>query len=133
VNWANGSEEYISPEFGIQLINSADADHACDIRDRHSVSSIIHMLNGVVIAYQATSTFHSTGSKIVSLSAGVKKSINIHDFLGSVGYPVGDTTPKFEDNQATIKSIEASCIHQNTRHLATRISWLNECYTMGIT
>jgi hypothetical protein len=61
----------------------------------------------------------------VSLSGGVKKTIHIHDFLGSVGYPVGDATPTFEDNQATIKSIKASRLHENTRHLSTRISWLN--------
>jgi hypothetical protein len=52
------------------------------------------------------------GSEIVSLSAGVKKTIHIHDFMGSIGYPIGDTTPTFEDNQATIKSIKASHLHE---------------------
>jgi hypothetical protein len=136
LHWEKGNAEYISPEFGTQLINSVDADHARDIRDRRSVSSIIHMINGVVFAYRckkkATSTLHSTGSEIVSLSAGAKKPIHIRDFLGSVGYPVGEATPIFEDNQATIKSIKASRLHENTRHLATHMSWINECYTMGI-
>jgi hypothetical protein len=94
------------------------------------------MLNGLVISYrckkQATSTLHSTGLEIVSLSVDVKKTIHIHDFLGSVGYPFGDATPTFEDNQGTIKSIKASRLHENTGHLATHISWLNGCYTMGI-
>jgi hypothetical protein len=129
LHWAKGKAEYLSPEFGTQLINYVDADHARDIHDRRSVSSSIHILNGVFIAYrckkQTTSTLHSTGSEIVSLSAGVKKTIHIRDFLGSVGYPVGDATPTFKDNQATIKSIKASRLHENTRHLTTRISWLN--------
>jgi hypothetical protein len=68
----------------------------------------------------------------VSLDAGVKKTIHIHDFLGSFGYPVGYATPTFEDNQTTINPIKASHLHENTRLLATHISCLNEPYTMGI-
>jgi hypothetical protein len=94
------------------------------------------MFNGIVVAYrckkQAMYRLHSTGSETVSLSAGAKKPIHIRDLLGSAGYPVGDANPSFEDNQANIKSIKASRLHENTRHLATCISWLNECYNMGI-
>jgi hypothetical protein len=135
LHWEKGNVEYLSPEFGTHLINSVDADHARSIRDLSSISSSIHMLNGVVSVYrckkQATSTIHSTGLEIISLSAGVKKTIHIRDFLGSVGYPVGNATPTFVDNQATIKSIKASRLHENTPHLVTRISCIIEGYTMS--
>jgi hypothetical protein len=81
---------------------------------------------------QATTTLHSTGSKTVSLTSGIKKTIHLRDFLSSVGYPIGDATPIFEDNQGTIKSIKASRLHKNTHHVATRIYCLKEHYAMGI-
>jgi hypothetical protein len=81
---------------------------------------------------QAISTLHSTGSEIISLTDGVKKTINIRDFTANIGYPFGDGTHTLEDNQGTIKTVESSRLHDNTRHLATHISWLNEQYTMGI-
>jgi hypothetical protein len=31
LHWVKGNAEYLSPEFGMQLINSADADHAREI------------------------------------------------------------------------------------------------------
>jgi hypothetical protein len=49
-----------------------------------------------------------------------------------LGYPMGDGTPAFEDNKGTINSICSYWIHDNIRHLATKISWLNELYTAGI-
>jgi hypothetical protein len=131
-----GSAEFLSREYGTILVNSADADHAWDICDRRSVSSRLHLLNGVIVSWkckkQATTTLLSTGSKIVSLVSGVKKMIHLRDFIASVAYPIGDASPTFEDNQGTIKSIKASRLHKNTRHLATIISWLNEHYVMGI-
>jgi hypothetical protein len=94
-------------------------------------------LNGVAIAWkckkQATATLHSPGSEIVSLTEGVKKTNHISNFLSSIGYPVGEPTPTFEDNQGAIKSSKVSRLHENTHHLATRISWLNEQYTMQYT
>jgi hypothetical protein len=52
--------------------------------------------------------------------------------VNSVGYPIGDPTPTFEDNQGTIKSIKASWLNEKNHHLATFISLLNEQYTMDI-
>jgi hypothetical protein len=136
LQWAKGSTEYLSAEYGTALINSADADHAWDIRDRHSISSSLHLLNRAAIAWkckkQATMTLQYTGSDIVSLAEGVKKTGHIRDFLSSIGYPVGEPTPTLENNQGTITFIKASLLQENNYHLATHISWLNEQYTMGI-
>jgi hypothetical protein len=136
MHWAKDTVEYLAPEYGTSIINSADADHARDIRERRSVSSSLHLLNGVLIEWkcktQSTSALHSTCPEIISLSEGVKTTGHIHDFGSSVGYPFREGTTTLEDNQGTIKTAESSRLHTNTRHLTTRISWLNEQYTMDI-
>jgi hypothetical protein len=75
---------------------------------------------------------HSTGSEITSLTSGVKKTNHIRDFASSLGYTFGAGTPTLDDSQGTIRAIKTSRIHDNTRHLATKISWLNEQYVAGI-
>jgi hypothetical protein len=79
MHWSKCSAKLLSPEYGMILINSADMDHARDIRDRRSVSSSLCLLNGVVVSSkckeQDKTTLHSTGSKIVSLASAVKKMI----------------------------------------------------------
>jgi hypothetical protein len=64
MHWAKGTAEFLAPELGTGLINSADADHAHDIRDRCSVSPSHHLLNGIAIAWkykkQSMSMLHST-------------------------------------------------------------------------
>jgi hypothetical protein len=96
MHWAKGTAEFLAPEFGTGLINSDDADHAHNTRDRYSISSSLHVLNGVVIAWkcktQSVSTLYSTGSEIISLTAEVKKTRHIHDFTSSISYPFGDET-----------------------------------------
>jgi hypothetical protein len=100
------------------------------------MSSSLYLLNGVVVSWkckkQATMTLNSTGSKIVSLADGVKKTIHLSDFLDSVGCPIVDVPPTFENTHGTIKSIKDSQLHENIRHLVTHISWPNGHYVMGI-
>jgi hypothetical protein len=136
MHWDKATREYLAPEYGTSFINSADADHHCDIRDRHSVSSSLHILNSVLVAWkcnnQSMYRLHSTGSEIISLSEGVKTTGNILDLLSSMVYPFRDGTITIEDNQGTIKTGKPSRLYTNTHHLTTQISWLNEQYTMGI-
>jgi hypothetical protein len=110
VHWSKGTAEYLAPEFGTGLVNSADADHAHDIQDRRSVSSSLHLLNGVLVACkcknQSISTLHSTGSEIISLSGGVKKAGHIRDFTSSVRYPFKEGIITLKDNQGTIKTVK---------------------------
>jgi hypothetical protein len=75
---------------------------------------------------------HSTGSEITSLTSGVKKTLHLRDFVSSLGYPIGTGIPILEDSQGTIRAIKSSRIHEKTRHLATKTTWLNELYTAGI-
>ena len=50
--WGKGTAEYLPSSFGDGLVNFHDADHARDLRDRHSVSFSIHLLNGVAISWK---------------------------------------------------------------------------------
>jgi hypothetical protein len=135
-NWARGSAEYLGPEFGTCFVNTSDADHARDIRDRRSTTSTIHLLNGVAVSWlckkQSVSALHSTGSEIIALATGAKGTINGRTFFSGLGYTIAGATDTMEDNQATIKCILSSRIHSNTRHMATRISWLREMFACGV-
>jgi hypothetical protein len=66
MHWVKGITEYLSQQYGRILVHTADADHARDIGDRQSVTSSIHLLNSIVIAWkckkQEMTTLHSTGS-----------------------------------------------------------------------
>jgi hypothetical protein len=135
-HWARGSAEYLGPEFGTCFVNTSDADHARDIRDRRSTTSTIHLLNGVAVSWlcnkQSFSTLHSTGSEIITLATGAKGTINGSAFFSVLGYHIACATDTMEDNQATSKCILSSLIHSNTRHLATCISWLHEMFACGV-
>jgi hypothetical protein len=84
-HWARGSAEYLGPEVGTCFVNTSDADHARDIRDRRSTTSTIHLLNGVAVSWlckkQSVSTLHSTGSEIIALATGAKGTINGRAFF----------------------------------------------------
>jgi hypothetical protein len=75
---------------------------------------------------------HSIGSEITSLTSGVKKTLHLCDFVSSLGYPIGTDIPTIEDSQGTIRAIKSFSIPENTRYLATKITWLNELYAAGI-
>jgi hypothetical protein len=96
-----------------------------DIHDHRSITSSIHLINCIDIGWkfkkQAVTTLYSTGSEITSLTSGVKKTNHLRDFLASLGYPVGASTPIFEGNQGTIKAIRATRIHGNARHPGTKL------------
>jgi hypothetical protein len=136
LHWGKGTAEFIPPEYGTVLVSTTDADYARDIRELHSITSHIHLLNGLILAWkckkQSISTLHSTGSEITSLASGVKKTNHLRDFMASTGYPIGSATPTLKNIQGEIRAIKASRIHDSTRHLATKISWLNEQYVSGI-
>jgi hypothetical protein len=125
LHWGNGTADILPPEYCTLLVSTADADYAHDMRDRCSVTSHMHLLNGVIFAWkcnkQAISIIHSTGSEIKSLTSGVKKTNHMRDFMSSLGYPVAGATPTLEDSQGNIRAIKSSCIHDNTRHLTTKI------------
>jgi hypothetical protein len=67
-HWGKGTAEFLLPEFGNVLVNTADADYPRDIRDRPSVTPHIHLINVVIVACKfkkkSITTLHSMGSEI---------------------------------------------------------------------
>jgi hypothetical protein len=124
-HWARGFAEYLGPASGTCFVNTSDADHARDIRDRRSTTSTINLLNGVAVSCLCK-------KQIIALATGAKGTINGRAFFSDLGYPIAGATDMMENNQATIKWILSSHIHSNTRHLATRISWLHEMFACGV-
>jgi hypothetical protein len=136
LHWAKGASECIAPEFGTVLVNRSNSDYARDIHDRRSITSHIHLLNGVAVAWkckkQTISNLNSTGLDITSLISRVKETLHLCDFVSSLVYPIGTGIPRLKEIQGTICAIKYSRIHENTRHKATKITWLNELYAAGI-
>jgi hypothetical protein len=137
LHWGKGTDEFLPHEYGTVLVSTSYADYARDICDRRSITFHMHLFNRVIVAWeckkQAISTLHSTGSENMPLLAsGVKKTNQMRDFMSSLVYPVAGATPALEDSQGTIRSSKASHVHDNTRHLATKMLWLNEQYVAGI-
>jgi hypothetical protein len=56
----------------------------------------------------------------------------MREFMSSLGYPVASATSTLEDSQGNVRAIIASHIHDNTCHLAIKISCLNKQYVAGI-
>jgi hypothetical protein len=52
LHWGEGTAEFLPPEYGTVLISIADTDYAHDIRDRRSITSHLHILNGVIVAWK---------------------------------------------------------------------------------
>jgi hypothetical protein len=124
LHWSKGTAEFLPLEFGPVLVNTADVDYSCGIRDRHSVrrsvTSHIHLLDGVIVACeyknQSITTLHSTGSEITSLTSGVKKTNHIRDFASSLGYHFGAGTSTLNDSQVTILPSRHQCILYTQLH-----------------
>jgi hypothetical protein len=136
LHWGKGTAEFIPPKYGTVLVSTTNADYDHDICDRCYLTSHMHLLNGVIVTCkckkQAIATLHSTGSAITSLTSVGKKTNHMRDFMSSLGCPVAGTAPTLEDSQCSFRVIKASRIHDNTRHLATKMPWLNEQYVAGI-
>ena len=135
-HWSKGHAEYLSSSYGDGLVNFSNADHAHDLHDHCSVSALVHLMNGVAIAWrckkQPETVLHLTGAEIRALYAGVMKMKILHQFSASIGLPIGEPTPTFEDNQGTIKCVKAACISDNAQCLDVKITWLAEQYDEGV-
>ena len=100
-----GVEEYKSntkDTIGDTYYTSHDSDLSRDLRDRISVNSNIHMMNGVTIYWdskkQSEVSEHSNGDEIRALYHGLKKKVFIRNFLKSIGFPCKVSNTTYEDN-----------------------------------
>jgi hypothetical protein len=64
----------------------------------------------------------------LQLHKGAIKTVLLHSFLHSIGFPLSSASPTYEDNTGTIKLIRTNCLTDTVCHHAVKISWLNEHY-----
>ena len=102
-NFNKGVAELSSSYNKLEYDAYHDADIARDLCDRRSVDFNMHMMNGVAIDWkfhkQPTVATHSNDAEIRYLYSVVKDTFCIRNFLTSIGYPIVDPAPTFEDNQ----------------------------------
>lgn len=114
----------------VDLAAYHDGDLARDLRDRRSVNSSIHEMDGVEIDWmckkQNTVAEHSNGSEIRALFSGVCKTFCIRNFMTSIGYPICLPTPTYEDNQAMIKQVEKDRLTPQAHPVDVLITSLHE-------
>jgi hypothetical protein len=128
LHWSKGDAEKL--HHSDMMVNFTDSDNARDLQDRRSVSSSIHLLNGVASMWncskQASTALHSTGAEIRALHKGVRFSIFARNFLAGIGYPHGKPVITYEDNQATVASVLADRTMPRLRHIDVLITSLHE-------
>jgi hypothetical protein len=134
--WKNGQVEYLSTDFGNELIATfGDADCAHCLHSHHSVSSYCILFNGVIVLYgcmkHLKTALHTVASKINALFKGTNKTYLLHDFPISLGLDLSSPTPIFEDNQGTIKLIKAIRLTDTVWHNAIKIACLKETLDEG--
>ena len=130
VRWGKGEAELIPIAYNSGLVSFADSDHARELLNRRSVSSVIVLLNGVAVDWkcskQKETALHSTGAEIRALATGMKLTLALRNLLRSIHYQFCAPTPIYEDNRATILCIRNARIGQNVRHLDTLIGWTSD-------
>jgi len=134
-HWHTGFAEYLPGDYGDGLATFADADFACCLRTRRSVSAHFQLLNGVLVSWgckkQPTTALHSSGAELTSLHCAGFKSSLIQNFLSAIGCPLPSSPVIFEDNKGTINLIRTQRLTDTVRHHDVKLAWLNENFLRG--
>mmetsp|Transcript_12063 Transcript_12063/g.21933 ORF Transcript_12063/g.21933 Transcript_12063/m.21933 type:complete len:351 (+) Transcript_12063:4146-5198(+) len=138
VHFRRGSAEYtaLQSSSGLaidpRVVNLNDANNARDLTNRHSVTSTLHLYNGVAVNWivkkQPSVARHSTSSELQAFYSGVEYSVYLRSFASSIGYPFGSPVLTYEDNQATIACVLANHVSTNLRHVDVMVRALHEWY-----
>jgi hypothetical protein len=104
-----------------QLRGFVDASHANDLRNRRSTTGYGFLLAAGVIAYRChTQTITATSSTEAEFLAAVeaaKIAKYLRSILRELGFPQDGPTPIYEDNESTIKIVNAGRPTVRTRHI----------------
>jgi hypothetical protein len=124
-----------------RLQGYCDADYAGDIRDRHSVSGHLYMLNGGPITWTSTKqrcvSTSTTESEYIALSEASKQGQWLRALLRELqrSQYLGDSleTPIFSDNQGCIALAKDPVAHSRTKHIDVRYHYIRELVAFGKT
>jgi len=134
-HWHTGFAEYLPGDYGDGLVTFADADFACCLRTRRSVSAHFILLNGVLVSWgckkQPLTALHSSGAELTSLHCAGFKSSLLQSFMSSIGKSFTTPCTLFEDNKGTINLIRTQRLTDTVHHHDVELAWLNENFLRG--
>ena len=134
-HFKRGTAEYKTNPYISFIDNYNDGDLARDLRDRRSVTSTVHLFNGVIVDWQSKkqrdSTANTSGSETRSLYHGMQRSNIIRNLCTTIGYGIGEPTATYKDNKATIQSVLADRITPAARSIDVLITSLHDHHSCG--
>src|SRR5436190_21577392 len=93
----------------LSLIGFSDSDFAADVDTRRSTSGYIFKLSNGPVTWmsqrQTIVSLSTTEAEYIAACLTVKESIWIRKLLCELGYPCGDPTQIYIDNQSAIKLV----------------------------
>jgi hypothetical protein len=137
--------DFPQPQLSTSLAGYVDAAHATDLSTRRSITGLAFMLCDGPIAYkskvQSTVSTSSTEAEFIAAVQAAKIAKYLRSILLELDYAQPGPTVLYEDNQAAILMINASCPtprsqHINIQHFAIQ-EWKSTgdiilCYIPGI-
>ena len=114
----------------------SDSDFARDLVSRRSVTSGYTEYNQVAVAWlskKQTQVSECTNSaEVRALFTMAKRTEIFRRWMTSMGRPIKDPTPIFEDNKATIAQVLKDRLTPNIKHVDVPICYLHELYLNGV-
>jgi hypothetical protein len=105
----------------LQLVGFVDAAHGNDLRHRRSTTGYCFMLSGGPIAYrsktQTITATSSTEAEFIAAVSSAKVAKYLRSILAQLGFPQLGPTPLHEDNDSTIKMVNADKPTERSRHI----------------
>jgi hypothetical protein len=105
----------------LQLVGYVDAAHGNDLRQRRSTTGYCFMLSGGAIAYrsktQTITATSSTEAEFIAAVSSAKVAKYLRSILAQLGFAQVGPTQLHEDNESTIKMVNADKPTERSRHI----------------
>jgi hypothetical protein len=113
-----------------ELIGYTDADWASNQNDRKSISGYVYMIGGGVITWnskkQPIVALSSAEAEYIAESHSGREALWLRRLMSSLGFPQGEPTLIYADNQAAIKLSDSGQFHTHTKHIDTRFHFIRQ-------
>jgi hypothetical protein len=105
----------------LQLVGYVDAAHGNDLRQRRSTTGYCFMLSGGAVAYrsktQTITATSSTEAEFIAAVSSAKVAKYLRSILAQLGFAQTAPTILHEDNESTIKMVNADKPTERSRHI----------------
>jgi transposase InsO family protein len=113
-----------------ELIGYTDADWASNQNDRKSISGYVYMIGGGAITWnskkQPIVALSSAEAEYIAESHSGREALWLRRLISSLGFPQGEPTLIYADNQAAIKLSDSGQFHTRTKHIDTRFHFIRQ-------